>query len=66
MVDKTSIIIASVIALVILSLVGSMFFYNLRDQASMLARKDKCAQVGGVYIDTAQMEGCVRFVSVGQ
>jgi uncharacterized protein HemX len=65
-VDKTVVFCVSIVFLIALLIIGSVFWYNITDQKALIERKNQCSQSQGIYIDTAQFQGCVRIISVEQ
>jgi len=64
--DKTAVYTVTLFFIIIMAITGSIWWYNSIDQGAYLERKSSCAQAGGVYIESPQIQGCVKISPVGK
>ena len=64
--DRTTVYVSTIVCLTI-ALIAILIYWNgAIDQKAYLERKERCSQSGGVFLENAQMQGCVRISPVEQ
>ena len=58
--DKSAVLIILFVLCMVAAVIVSVGVYNFREQTATQEIMAKCSQMGGVYVNAYQMQGCVK------
>lgn len=58
--DKPTAFVISFVLCIVAAVITTVAVYNFREQTTTQEIMTKCSQMGGVYVNAYQMQGCVK------